>query len=96
LDYLDQSIDLIDGSEYLLSNMKPSDWAEANRIMTTDVSPFPGKFSFDMTPYLREPLDCMSPNHPARIVVTMKGAQIGFSTGVIENAVGSSSLKHSA
>jgi len=30
----------------------------------------------------------MMPDHPARIITVMKGAQIGFSTGVIESAIG--------
>lgn len=88
MEYESQIFELIDSSEYFLTNQKPSDWAEEHRVMTTDVSPFPGKFSFDRTPYLREVLDTLSPNHPARVVATMKGAQIGFSTGVIENGVG--------
>ena len=56
--------------------------------MTKDVSPFPGRFNYDRTPYLREPINCLSQNHPARIVAVMKGAQIGFSAGVIENGIG--------
>lgn len=80
--------ELLESCEHLLSNMLPSEWAEENRVMTKDVSPFPGRFSFNRTPYLREVLDCISPNHPAHTIVTMKGAQIGFSTGVIENGIG--------
>ncbi|HEV8512296.1 MAG TPA: phage terminase large subunit family protein, partial [Cyclobacteriaceae bacterium] len=37
---------------------------------------------------MREVVDCLSPSHPARIVAVMKGAQVGFSTGVIENGIG--------
>lgn len=87
-DWTDQIEELINSAGYQLSNMLPSEWAEANRVMTTDVSPFPGKFSFNRTPYLREVLDTLSPNHPAHTIATMKGAQIGFSTGVLENAIG--------
>lgn len=88
MDFTDQVLDLIDAADYRLSNLLPSEWAESNRMMTTDVSPFPGKFSFKRTPYLREVLDTISPNHPAHTVAVMKGAQIGFSTGVIENGIG--------
>ena len=87
-DFNDQIIELIDAADYTVSNVKPSKWAEDNRIMTTEVSPFPGKFKFTKTPYLREPLDCLSPDHPARKIAFMKGAQIGFSTGVLENGIG--------
>ncbi|MCK4883806.1 MAG: phage terminase large subunit family protein [Candidatus Diapherotrites archaeon] len=87
-DYLAQAEELIESAGYLLSNEKPSEWAENNRVMTSEVSPFPGPFRFSRTPYLREVLDRMSPNDPAHTIVTMKGAQIGFSVGVIENAIG--------
>jgi len=43
---------IVQSSNYQISDILPSEWAEANRIMTTDVSPFPGPFSFDKTPYL--------------------------------------------
>lgn len=88
MDFLLQAEELIEGAGFLLSNEKPSEWAENNRVMTSEVSPFPGPFRFERTPYLREVLDRMSPNDPAHTIVTMKGAQIGFSVGVIENAVG--------
>lgn len=81
-------INILDQSKYLFSDVKPSEWNEENRVMTTDVSPFPGKFSYDRTPYLREVVDCLSPKHPSRIIAVQKGAQIGFSTGVIEGGVG--------
>lgn len=74
-------------SAHSFSNVKPSIWNEEKRVMTSDVSPFPGKFSYKRTPYLREVVDCMSVNHPAKIVAVMKGAQVGFSTGVIEAAI---------
>lgn len=84
----DQCIDILDASRFLLSNMKPSEWAEANRVMSSDVTSFPGRFSFNRTPYCREILDCLSPDHPSRYVAVMKGAQIGFSVNVIENGIG--------
>lgn len=87
-DYKSQATELVEAAEYLLSDLLPSEWAEANRHMSTEVSPFPGPFSFKRTPYLREVCDCVSPNHPAHTIAVMKGAQIGFSTGVIENNIG--------
>lgn len=79
---------LLNAAEFYLSDMLPSEWAEKNRVMSSDVSSKVGKFSFNYTPYLREVLDVLSPSHPARIIAVMKGAQIGFSTGVIENSIG--------
>lgn len=80
--------DIIKFSPPYLSTLKPSEWAEAHRVMTTDVSAFPGKFSYDRTPYWKEPVNCLSPDHPARRITIMKGAQIGASTNVIENGIG--------
>lgn len=88
MDRSEQIKDIFESSRYLLSDMLPSEWAEQNRFMASEVSPFPGKFSFKRTPYLKEPLDCLSPNHPAHTIAVMKAAQIGYSTGVIENAIG--------
>ncbi len=86
--YRNQLREILDGSEILLSDIKPSEWNELHRHMTTNVSPFPGKFSYDKTPYLRELVDCLSPYHEARVITVMKGAQLGFSTGVIEGGIG--------
>ena len=72
----------------LISTISPSEWVEKNRTMTSENSPFPGKFSYDRTPYLKEPINCLSQNHPAKRIVFMKGAQLGFSTGVIEGGIG--------
>lgn len=88
MDYSTQLQEILEGTRYLLSDVKPSIWAEERRIMTSDVSPFPGKFSYDRTPYLRELVDCLSPDHPARVVFIKKGAQLGVSAGLIENGTG--------
>ena len=76
------------GTDTIIDNTKPSDWAEQNRVMGTESTNFPGKFSYDRTPYLKEVVDCLAPDHPAREIAVMKAAQIGFSTGVIENGIG--------
>ena len=76
------------GQKKIIDKTKPSEWAENVRVMGTESTNFPGKFSYDRTPYLREPVDCLAPDHPAREIAVMKGAQIGFSTGVIENGLG--------
>jgi phage terminase large subunit GpA-like protein len=80
--------ELIEAGRILLSDIAPSEWCERNRVMGSDESPFPGPFSYDRSPYCREIIDCLSPNHPAKIISIMKGAQIGFSTGVIEPGIG--------
>jgi len=88
MDYLDQAIELLNSHNHLLTRLLPSEWTEMHRTMSTDQSPFPGKFSYDRTPYLIEPVNCLSPDNDARIISVMKGAQIGFSTGVIESGIG--------
>lgn len=67
--------------------LSPSQWAEANRILTSDVSTLQGPFRYNYTPYLREIVDTLSPYHPARVIGVMKGAQIGYTDGVIVNGI---------
>jgi phage terminase large subunit GpA-like protein len=87
-DFTSQIESILDVANIQLSTIKPSDWCEQNRTMDSSVSRFEGKFSYNVTPYTREIVDCLAPDHPARIIAVMKGAQIGFSTGVIEPGVG--------
>lgn len=87
--YIEDNLNLLfDSCNVKLSDIKPSEWAEKHRQMTSAESNYRGKFSYNLTPYTREIVDCMMPDHPARIISVMKGAQIGFSTGVIEPAIG--------
>jgi len=86
--YLGIFDEIIKDTSKEISNLKPSEWAEEKRIMTSDVSVLKGKFCFENSPYTREILDCLAPDHPARKIAVQKGAQIGFSVGVIENAIG--------
>jgi len=69
------------------TELLPSEYAEKNRTLTSDVSTIQGKFNYDITPYLKEIVDTLSPYHPARVVAVMKSAQIGFSEGVIVNGI---------
>lgn len=54
-----------------------SEWAEANRMLSSKGSAEPGPWRNARTPYLAEIMDCLSPSHPAQRVVFMKGAQVG-------------------
>lgn len=87
-DYLDTLDGLIDQSFAKISDILPSEWAEENRVMTSELSSRQGPYRFDNSPYIREMLDCLSPGHPSRKIAIMKGAQIGLSTGLIENGIG--------
>jgi phage terminase large subunit GpA-like protein len=88
MSYIAVFSEILEGARHQLNNIKPSVWVEQNRVMVSEVSPIPGMFTYDNSPYSREIIDCLSPDHPARVVAVMKGAQIGFSTGVIEGGIG--------
>src|SRR5512138_3136180 len=66
----------------------PSSYIERVRYLDKDISPsLPGYYKFDNTPYWKEPLDMLSPLSPVQKVVIIKGVQIGYSTGVLENLI---------
>lgn len=69
-------------------SLLPSEFAEQYIKLDSSISSLKqGSFSYNLTPYLREVVDCASPYHPARMIAVMKGAQIGFSQGVIVPAI---------
>ena len=55
----------------------PSEFVERVRYLTSDLTPFPGKFSFEKFPYFRDIVDCFSPLNPTQEIVLMKGNQMG-------------------
>ena len=63
-----------------ISDIMPDAWTEQNVVMP---EPFPGPFSYRKTPYTREIINCLSPSVPVDTIAVKKGAQIGFSSGVI-------------
>jgi len=67
--------------------LSPSQYAERYRTLTSEVSTITGKFKYNLTPYLREIVDTLSSYHPAKVIGIMKGAQIGFTEGVIINGI---------
>lgn len=66
----------------------PSQWAEKNRYLPASVTALPGHYRFDVAPYLREIVDCLSVDSPVREVAVMKGAQVCATVGLLENCVG--------
>ena len=63
-----------------------SQWADANRILSSKASAIPGRWVTDRTPMLREPMDCMSARSPVQEVVCIFPIQFGkseFETNVI-------------
>lgn len=68
--------------------MSPSRWAELKRYLPPSVTPMPGFYRYEVAPYLREIVDCLSVDSPIREVSFMKGVQICATVGVIENTIG--------
>lgn len=64
-----------------------SEWADANRVLSQVGSAEPGPWKTARTPYLREIMDQLSENSPARIVAFMKSSQVG-GTEVASNWLG--------
>jgi len=58
--------------------LKVSEWADRYRKLTSRGSNEAGPWRTSRTPYLREIMDVLSPSHPARRVVVMKGSQVGL------------------
>jgi phage terminase large subunit GpA-like protein len=57
-----------------------AEWADAERIIAAETgSPWPGRWSTDRVPYLREIMEVMTLSHPCRRVTLLKSAQIGGS-----------------
>jgi len=61
----------------------PSEWVEENIILDNEVSRFSGRFSYDLSPYSKEMIDCLHPSSPYKIIATMKGAQSGITQGLV-------------
>lgn len=88
---------MADGSliyrESLLAGLAPpaattvSEWADHNRILSGKGAAEKGPWRTERTPYLREPMDCLSPSSATRRVVLMFGSQMG-KTEVILNWLG--------
>jgi len=54
-----------------------SEWSDKYRRLSSKASAEPGLWRTDRTPYLREPMDCLSSDHPVQRVVMMFSAQSG-------------------
>jgi len=67
--------------------MTVAQWADRHRVLSTKGSAEPGPWRTDRTPYLREPMECLSPTSPYRRVVLMFGSQLG-KTEVVLNWLG--------
>lgn len=66
-----------------IENLTITEHAERYRKVSPESgSPWPGDFKISRVPYLREPQDCLHPDHPARRVTARWAAQLGKSTAI--------------
>ncbi len=71
-----------------VTTVKPSEWAETYRYLPASATDLPGPFRYDVCPPLRDIADCLDIHSSVREVSLKKGAQIGATTGILENAIG--------
>jgi phage terminase large subunit GpA-like protein len=82
IDFLREQFNQItDKREYEL----PSHYIERTRYLPKELTAIPGYYKFSTTPYLREILDNLSPESSIQKIVVMKAAQVGATTGILEN-----------
>lgn len=77
--------DIIRG--YRTSNVAEGlvEFTERKRVLVAGTSARPGKYRFNVTPYLREPAECLSDYSKVYELVIMKGTQVGGSDGLMMN-----------
>ena len=64
-----------------------SEWADAYRMLPSNASAEPGRYRTKRTPYLKEPMDCLTSNSDIEEVIFLKSAQVGYSE-MINNFIG--------
>jgi phage terminase large subunit GpA-like protein len=72
---------------YSMVKPLPSEWAEKTLIIPDNVSRYSGKFSYDLTPYWREPINHLHETSPVRYVSILKSAQNGCTQSVVVPAM---------
>jgi len=60
-----------------------ADWSDAYRVLPRESSSEFGRWRTSRFPFLRRIMDCMSPASRAKVIVVMKGAQLGFTEIII-------------
>ncbi len=65
----------------------PSEYIEKIRYIPKGLSPKPGFFEFNFTPYWREPFNLLANDSGIQEIVIMKAAQIGYTVAILENAI---------
>jgi phage terminase large subunit GpA-like protein len=83
------SIQSINTEIYGFQVTKPQvdSWMENKIIIPDSTSVYPGPYSFDLTPYMREIVNCLHPSNPVRFVSIMKDGQSGFTTALVVGGI---------
>ena len=71
-----------------ISHMSIVEWATMKRILPQGLTSMPGPWRWEVVPYLKEIAECLDPTSPIHEIYVMKGAQIGYTVGVLENWIG--------
>lgn len=67
--------------------LSPSQWAEKKLDLSERVTQYPGRFSYDRSPYLREIIDQIA-NPFVELVTFAKAAQVGGTQGILAVGIG--------
>jgi len=65
----------------------PHLFAERVRYIDKELTPFPGRFSYDRFPYFKKIVDAFAPDNPTHRIIVMKGNQLGATTGILETVM---------
>lgn len=82
----DWTVEQVEALTDKITHVKPSAFNEANRYLPGSVSSMPGYIRYNVTPYMREIVDCLSTRSPIRDITLMKGVQVAYTTAVLEAA----------
>ena len=63
------------------------EYIEQTRYLPSSVTASPGFMDLDKTPYCKEILECFHPDHPIQDVTVLKGAQVAYTTAILENII---------
>ena len=66
---------------------QPTEYIESVRNLPSYLSPRPGPFDFEYTPYIKDIVNHLSPMDPTHKIVFMKPAQIAATVGILENGI---------
>jgi phage terminase large subunit GpA-like protein len=70
----------VEGLTDSVGRLSPSGYNELTRYLPASVTSRPGYLRYDLTPYMREIVDCAGIDSPIREINLLKGVQIGYST----------------